>query len=114
MTSCDVASITHLALAVGPFLSAPVGEFSATSHSRLRVPKVLELVFIVDERSVPWFVELNAHPSMEAVEGEYSGVIHRVIDEAWGRASPAAAAAAAAAGVEQIIDPLFSSPSVSG
>ena len=76
---------------------------------------MLELVFIVDERSVPWFVELNAHPSMEAVEGEYSGVIHRVIDEAWGRAPPAAvaAAAAAAAGVERIIDPLFSSPSVS-
>ena len=78
-------------------------------------------MFIVDEQSRPWLVELNAQPSADAIGGAaaggtYDGVIHRVIDEAWREAagtavagSAAAGAAAAGAAVEKALHPLFSS-----
>jgi len=101
-------------------LNVPIGEFSASVHSRLKVPKVLELVFVVDRKSRPWLVDLSAQPSTEPVMAPslaetggdnpgsnpdglpgpaYSGVLHRVIDEAWG--------VKAVAATEKVLDPLF-------
>ena len=103
-------------------LSTPLGQFDVRAHSRLRITKVLELEFVVDKDSRPWLIGLNAQPSAEPVvrmteatnengnassdlqysgpdqAATYDGVLHRVIDEAWGLNS---------ASKKKILDPLF-------
>ena len=44
--------------------SGPVGEMDLVAHwRRVRLPKVLEFVFVVDRRGVPWLVDLDPRPS---------------------------------------------------
>ena len=60
-------------------------------HAKAKLPKILGLDFLVDNRQKPWLIEVNRFPGLEPRGSSDEAVKHKVVREAWDLACQKAA-----------------------